>query len=926
MELLQKLFDDYKLAFLCELDCCSQLEDEIRQQAAAQTETMLNAIRESAAAYKGLLQKAFEMGINGVTKESLDFQTLLSECRKYSDSILVEALYTLHNKGLSEYTPPAVIDGDALADALLGNAFEKKNDFSQNKAKIASLLAEIRQFRTWTTNFEKMRELKEHVAAIRAIDPAEGDKAQKLLDAGAKLADLGKEASKAGMKQDENELARIKKEARSCGASGQEIGKLYMNFNWGKKKAELFAQERKKGKALQEKTASLVPSYELNTPHPFFIGNLAPEKHWRIFIDETGEIFDKNALGTTHPKKMRGKLAALFVPENSPLPPLEFYHAKDKYSTDNQQRLIDLFTKGKGECGLLGVTLDGMAAVDLDYYYTGLERLIDITLRFLTPHEEGSALEFYVENRGDIDKVEKTQAMLQRTADACLYRFAKSFPEAADKFTLKMRCIAKTKTKDKIFLAHNGYVDTVACSWNGGRKELLDILKQNSLLNRCLLEGDVQELPLAMDKVARGEIISVQLWNMLIASPDRAAVDSPVNALLNSLGTMLRRDSASWQIFVNELLTHLDSKAINMRLLSKQVNYLAANMPEQTDLPLRLKAVWMTAQLAEKNHRGIISQSDIAALNSLIDKLYLEDAPLCCWSTLHMAVEETNAFRFEKAKQIILDFANRFGLFDETLTFEKLFPDGVHMASEWIPKAALTGVRYYGQLFSSLGQHEAFMGNFEKADDHFKKAVACYKLLSDGGSGDIGQTMSYLVINRMDYEKDTGKMLSLIEEYLGAKLEEKARDFAVTSKDEDKYYHAIMLRYFMELGSTHPAVKAYLELREKWKFEEGHPWEMIGFYRALLTNDPPERDELLKKAYNMALEGGAALHIIASVILGGIYYFLPAVKERLEKLIDRTLKEIPDMGAARCNALQEQLFRPVTPLELAKKVLPFNFR
>ena len=101
---------------------------------------------------------------------------------------------------------------------------------------------------------------------------------------------------------------------------------------------------------------------------------------------------------------------------------------------------------------------------------------------------------------------------------------------------------------------------------------------------------------------------------------------------------------------------------------------------------------------------------------------------------------------------------------------------------------------------------------------------------------------------------------------------------------------------------------------------------MIGFYRALLTNDPPERDELLKKAYNMALEGGAALHIIASVILGGIYYFLPAVKERLEKLIDRTLKEIPDMGAARCNALQEQLFRPVTPLELAKKVLPFNFR
>ena len=926
MEPLQTLFDKYKFAFLCELDCCSQIEDEIREQAAARTETMLNSIREYAASNKHLLQQAFELGMQGLAKESLDFQTLLSECRKHSDPILIEAFYSLYNKGLSEYTPPVVIDGNALADALLGNSFEKKIATSQEKTQIASLLEEILKFRTWTNDFEKMRALKENVAAIRNIDPVEGDKAQKLLEAGAKLADLGKKAYKAGTHQDKNELARIKKEARSGGASEQDIGILCMKFNNGKKKAQLFAQTAKEKKVVQEKTASLVPSYELNTPHPFFIGNLVPEKHWCIFIDETGEIFDKTALGTELPKKQRGKLAALFVPEKSPLPPLGFYHAKDKSSADNQQVLIDLFTKGKGECGLAGVTLDGMASVDLDYYYTGLERLIDITLRFLAPHAEGSTLEFYVENRGEIDKVEKTQAMLQRTADACLYRFAKSFPETADKFTLKMRCIAKTETCDEIFLAHNGYVDTVACAWNGGRKELLDILKRNSLLNRCLLEGDVQEIPLVMDKVARGEIITVQQWNLLLNSPDRAAVDSPVNALLNALGTLLRRDSGSWQVFVNELLAHLDSKAIDMRSLSKQVNYLSVNMPDQADLPLRLKTIWMTAQLAEKNHRGIISQNDIVELNSLIDKLYLEDAPLCCWSTLHMAVEETNAFRFEKAKQIIFDFADRFGLFDETLTFEKLFPDGMHMAAEWIPKAALTGVRYYGQLFSSLGQHEAFMGNFEKADDHFQKAIACYKLLGDGSSGDIGQTMSYLVINRMDYEKSPEKLQPLMEEYLGGKLEEKAREFAVSSRAEDKYFHAIMLRYFMELESTHPAVKAYLELKKKWKSEEGHPWEMIGFYRALLISDPQERNELLKKAYNMALDGGAALHIIASVILGGIYSFTPAVKEILKTLIGMTFKEIPDMGNARRNALQEQILHPVPPLELAKKVLPFNFR
>ena len=130
----------------------------------------------------------------------------------------------------------------------------------------------------------------------------------------------------------------------------------------------------------------------------------------------------------------------------------------------------------------------------------------------------------------------------------------------------------------------------------------------------------------------------------------------------------------------------------------------------------------------------------------------------------------------------------------------------------------------------------------------------------------------------------------------------------------------------MELGNTHPAVKAYLELKGKWKSEEGHPWEMIGFYRALLINDPRERNERIKKACDIALAGGATLHIIASVILGGLYCFVPAAKETLETLIKITIKEIPDMGDARRNALQEQLLHPVFPLEHAKKVLPFNFR
>lgn len=165
-----------------------------------------------------------------------------------------------------------------------------------------------------------------------------------------------------------------------------------------------------------------------------------------------------------------------------------------------------------------------------------------------------------------------------------------------------------------------------------------------------------------------------------------------------------------------------------------------------------------------------------------------------------------------------------------------------------------------------------------------------------------------------------------MEEYLGGELETTAQKLAVSSDPGSKYCHAIMLRYFMELGKTHPAVKAYLALKNKWKLQEGHPWEMIAFYRALLLEDEQEKVELLKKAAYMALAGGPTLHIIACVILGSLFYYNPNARETLEKLISMTLREIPDLSEARAAALTTQLSAPLPPLEFAKAVLPFNFR
>ncbi|MBQ8755476.1 MAG: hypothetical protein IJZ19_10635 [Lentisphaeria bacterium] len=795
------------------------------------------------------------------------------------------------------------------------------------KQEISEKIKKIYRYRCWRSDKMKMQELEELVETIYSLDKDEGYRAKAILDQGAEIARLHNDAFHAGKKNNHSVLARIKDELKELGATEFEIEKADRQFQTGQGKVKMFEQDSSSLSQIKEQIEKKVPSYGKNTQHPFFIGNLKPEKYWAIYIDETGEIFDNTAFHSSVSSRKKGKLTALFVPSNSPLPQLPEHHATNKGSTENLKVLADLIQFGKNKCGLLGVNLDNMAVIDQNYYFTLFERLIDITLRLLKPNTDGTRLEFFVENRGeDTDKgIEKMRAMLQQTAAASLYHYAKCFPDQAEKFTIKVDCIAKGKTKDQKFITHNGYIDTVACAWNHGRVELYDVLEKGSFINRCLLEGDVQELPLVMDQLERGKSLPVKTWISLLSSPDAAAMDSPVKILLDKFGTLLRDDLRLWNVFVDETLAHLDSKAIDLPMLSKQINFLSVYIPASASLPPRLKMIWKTTQLAEKNHLGKTSKSDLTELNTLKDSLYIEDAPLCCWSTLHMAVEETNAFCFENAKKTVIDFMQRYGLFKEDLTCQELFPNGTALAPEWIPQAAIFGLRYYGQVFSTLGQHEAFSGNAEKAEDHFQKAIKCYNLLSDGGIIEKKQTMSYLVINRMDSIADIKQMSYLMEEYLEENLENAIPRLAISNLPAEKYSHAILLRYLVELDKAHPAVKAYLEFSDRWQTSDGHPWEIIEFYRAVLCEDEKLILLHLHKAYELAQKGGITLQVIAAVILGSIYLYDSSVKNEYEKLIKNIRNRLPSLGK-RGEILEEQLHKKHSPLTFAKMVLPFNFR
>ena len=156
-----------------------------------------------------------------------------------------------------------------------------------------------------------------------------------------------------------------------------------------------------------------------------------------------------------------------------------------------------------------------------------------------------------------------------------------------------------------------------------------------------------------------------------------------------------------------------------------------------------------------------------------------------------------------------------------------------------------------------------------------------------------------------------------------------ANQFAAVGEDEpdSKYAHAILLRYLVTLPENDPVRRAYVARRSDWKDStDGHPWEMIAFYRAMLCADKPSRIRYLKQAFALADQGGPTLQIIATVILGSLLAESEADAATYAAKGESVIAQLPALGPDRLAALREQASNPQSGLALATKVLPFNFR
>lgn len=69
--------------------------------------------------------------------------------------------------------------------------------------------------------------------------------------------------------------------------------------------------------------------------------------------------------------------------------------------------------------------------------------------------------------------------------------------------------------------------------------------------------------------------------------------------ILERLGQASQGDIKLWQRYLDHTLGDLESKAINLKILGRQVEWLERWSPSDRRLPPPLRLLWLTAKLAK---------------------------------------------------------------------------------------------------------------------------------------------------------------------------------------------------------------------------------------------------------------------------------------------------------------------------------------
>jgi len=143
--------------------------------------------------------------------------------------------------------------------------------------------------------------------------------------------------------------------------------------------------------------------------HPNSLHRQAPATHWRIYIDETGSVFDEQASALNPTDKDVGRIVALAMPASTKLPELGNFHATQASpaQVDNVlQTLLD------ARVGILGFSVQDSTARH-SYWLGQVLHLIRWTLLQLPVPENAPScqVQIYIEKRDGYTSADSLQVL-----------------------------------------------------------------------------------------------------------------------------------------------------------------------------------------------------------------------------------------------------------------------------------------------------------------------------------------------------------------------------------------------------------------------------------------------------------------------------------------------------------------------------------
>lgn len=881
----EQMLDAFKNALLYKKeDKCSRIQKDLEKELSeGELNDYLKAAKEWVNQASILGENAVALAKSGKDRDSLEFDDLKKEAKALGGNVITY-LYQIFDETIISLENENVIA-------------EKKEDLGVTKEKrpLKFLLGEITQLSTWGKKYRG--KLQAYLNEIKECYPDSLPEAEKRKAHGEKLVHYKTLA----VNMSQNDLEGLLKKMSREGFNSYEqsiIRKMRDKVNFKKQikknnKTNSFVtqvpkvDQNQKQQHVSEYVVS-VQEIPFTNIHRNSIPELAPTAEWTILFDETGSDFNERAFDEGVSDISLGRMVAIVVPDYTALPPCNSHSVDLPISEVHalQQTLLS------HKCGVIGLPVNAFYRIHAELWFSCIETLLDLILRLL-PLNGKTKLKIFAEQRGKATP--QNEFLLKKTCDDCLFHLSRAFPERSQSIEIESHIIRKVDHP------WNGYVDAVAFSWSSPNGKL--ILNESGWEYSCLIDSSPYFLRHCIDVMEREDCIAAGDWDKLLSlSMDHT--NSLEKSLLKNLGERAQNNPFIWKGYLDYTVLHLSSKAIDLDLLGRQLNWLSQYTPQENELPPKLRLLWLTVKLAEENHRGCVAShpAQREEFLRLSDSLFEEDAPLTCNAALNLAVSYTDEFNFKRAKDLLL-------------------PWKAH-------RPEVPGLMYYGRILSSLGQHEAFLGNNTEAVSCFKQAINAFSRLSDSAGAflDIQQTSAYLLTALMDTLPDTSvEFYKEAEKYFGGTICDVAPQLGASIEKGRKYHHHILLRYLTTAASTIEERNAYLSSKDKWQINSGHPWEMIEFYRSILVESSKEKLKHLQTALDIAMTGEGTMHVIAAVILGAILLIQPEKETDYLKLVNQLAVEIPTLDD-RLRILREHINMKYQPLELASRVLPFNFR